>query len=109
MLGLLVTPSHLGATLRPALIIAVVLTFAARPLVVSLCLVPFGFSLREICYIGWVGLRGAVPIFLAIIPVINPGPTNESFFNIVFVIVIASVLLQGWTIPLVARWLGVSK
>lgn len=108
MLGLLVTPHNLGATLVSALIIAAVLMFAARPLAVALCLVPFGFSLREISYIGWVGLRGAVPIFLSIIPVISPGPTTESFFNIVFVIVIASLLLQGWTIPLVADWLGVA-
>lgn len=108
MLGLLVTPHDLDATLIPALIIAAVLMFAARPLAVVLCSVPFGFSLREIGYIGWVGLRGAVPIFLAIIPVISPGPTTESFFNVVFVIVIASLLLQGWTIPLVARWLGVA-
>jgi cell volume regulation protein A len=108
MLGLLVTPRHLGATLVPALIIAAVLMFAARPLAVVLCSAPFGFSLREIGYIGWVGLRGAVPIFLAIIPVISPGPTTESFFNVVFVVVIASLLLQGWTIPLVARWLGIA-
>lgn len=107
MLGLLVTPHDLGATLVPALMIAAVLMFAARPLAVALCLAPFGFSLRKIGYIGWVGLRGAVPIFLAIIPVISPGPTTESFFNVVFVIVIVSLLLQGWTIPLVARWLDV--
>ena len=108
MLGLLVTPHDLGSTLVPALIIAAVLMFAARPLAVALCSAPFGFSLREIGYIGWVGLRGAVPIFLAIIPVISPGPTTESFFNVVFVIVIASLLLQGWTIAPVARWLGIA-
>lgn len=108
MLGLLVTPRDLGETLLPALIIAAALMFAARPLAVAVCLAPFGFSLKEIVYIGWVGLRGAVPIFLAIIPVISPGPTTEAFFNIVFVIVITSLLLQGWTIPLVARWLGVA-
>ncbi len=47
-------------------------------------------------------------LFLAIIPVISPGPMTESFFNIVFVIVIVSLLLQGWTIPVVARWLGLA-
>ena len=87
---------------------AAVLIFVARPLAVLVCLVPFHFQFREQLYIGWVGLRGAVPIFLSIIPVISPGPTTESFFNVVFVIVIASLVLQGWTIPVVAHWLGVS-
>ena len=108
MLGLLVTPRDLGVTLAPALVVAVILMFAARPLAVTLCLAPFGFSMREMAYIGWVGLRGAVPIFLAIIPVISPGPVTVGFFNVVFVIVIASLLLQGWTIPVVARWLRVA-
>jgi cell volume regulation protein A len=61
---------------------------------------------RQQAFVGWGGLRGAVPIFLAIIPVISPGPVDESFFNIVFVVVIAAWLLQGWTISLAARWLG---
>ena len=66
------------------------------------------FAAREQLYIGWVGLRGAVPIFLAIIPVISPGPITVSFFNVVFVIVVTSLLLQGWTISARARWLGVA-
>jgi cell volume regulation protein A len=108
MLGLLVTPSDLGATLVPGLTIAAILMFAARPLAVVACLLPFGFNPREHIYVGWVGLRGAVPIFLAIIPVISPGPVTVSFFNMVFVIVICSLVLQGWTIPVVARWLGLA-
>lgn len=109
MLGLLVIPGDLGILLGPALAMAAILIFVARPLAVLLCLAPFRFQFREQLYIGWVGLRGAVPIFLSIIPVISPGPTTESFFNIVFVIVIASLVLQGWTIPVVAHWLGVSE
>jgi cell volume regulation protein A len=62
--------------------------------------------LRERIFIGWVGLRGAVPIFLAIIPVVSPGPVDVNFFNIVFMVVIASLLLQGWSIPWLARRLG---
>jgi cell volume regulation protein A len=107
MLGLLVTPAQLGTILLPALAMAGVLIFVARPVAVLLCLIPFRFRAREQLYIGWVGLRGAVPIFLAIIPVISPGPITVSFFNIVFVIVVASLTLQGWTISAVAGWLGV--
>jgi potassium/hydrogen antiporter len=108
MLGLLVTPRELGAVVLPALAMAAVLIFVARPLAVFVCLIPFRFAPREQLYIGWVGLRGAVPIFLAIIPVISPGPITVSFFNIVFVIVVNSLVLQGWTISAMARWLGVA-
>ncbi|MCF8723741.1 cell volume regulation protein A [Nitrospina gracilis] len=107
MLGLLITPSALGATLLPALAVAMVLMFVARPLAVAICLVPFRFPWRDHFYIGWVGLRGAVPIFLAIIPVISPGPVTVTFFNVVVIIVIASLVLQGWTIPWVAHLLKV--
>ena len=109
MLGLLVTPSELPATLLPALAIAAVLMLVARPLAVLACLAPFGMPLRQQAYVGWVGLRGAVPIFLAIIPVISPGPVTIAFFNVVFVVVIASLVLQGWTISPMARWLKVTR
>jgi potassium/hydrogen antiporter len=108
MLGLLVTPAELSGVLLPALAMAGVLIFVARPIAVLLCLLPFGFPFRQQLYIGWVGLRGAVPIFLAIIPVISPGPITVSFFNIVFVIVVVSLVLQGWTLSAAARWLGVA-
>jgi cell volume regulation protein A len=108
MLGLLFTPQELGAVLLPALAMAAVLLFVARPLAVLICLAPFRFPAREQLYIGWVGLRGAVPIFLAIIPVTSPGPMTVSFFNVVFVIVVTSLVLQGWTISAAARWLGVA-
>lgn len=107
MLGLLVTPRDLPAALPTALVIAAVLIFVARPLATLICLTPLRFPLRQQLFIGWVGLRGAVPIFLAIIPVISPGPVTVDFFNEVFVVVIASLVLQGWTIGPAARLLKV--
>jgi cell volume regulation protein A len=108
LLGLLVTPSALLDTLAPALLIAAGLMFIARPAAVFLSAGPFRFTLRETTFLSWVGLRGAVPIFLAIIPVITPGPVNTSFFNVVFIIVVTSLVLQGWTIAASARWLGLT-
>lgn len=107
MLGLLVTPRDLPAALPAGLVIAAVLMFVARPLATMICLTPLRFPLRQQLFIGWVGLRGAVPIFLAIIPVISPGPVTVDFFNEVFVVVIASLVLQGWTIGPAARLLKV--
>ncbi len=107
VLGLLVTPRDLPADISSALIMAGVLMFIARPLAAIICLAPLKFSFREQLFIGWVGLRGAVPIFLAIIPVISPGPVNVHFFNQVFIVVIASLVLQGWTISFAAKKLGV--
>ena len=108
MLGLLVTPHSLPQDAVAGLIVAAVLVFVARPLAVVPCLAPLGYSLREQAFVGWVGLRGAVPIFLAILPVISPGPVTVHLFNQVFVVVIASLILQGWTIPLAARVLRVT-
>ncbi len=106
MLGLLVTPSDLSATLIPALMIALVLMFFARPFAVAICAIPARFSIKETIYLSWVGLRGAVPIFLAIFPVITPGPIQTDFFNIVFIVVVTSLVLQGWTVSSSAKWLG---
>ncbi|GER06186.1 hypothetical protein GCM10007972_09110 [Iodidimonas muriae] len=108
MLGLLVKPSALTATWIEALVIAAVLMFVARPLAVALCTGPLRFRTSEQLFLGWVGLRGAVPIYLAIFPVITAGPVTVEFFNIVFVIVVASLVLQGWTVAPAARWLGLS-
>jgi cell volume regulation protein A len=103
MLGLLVTPSTLPAEVWQATVVAVTLMFIARPLATMVCLAPLGFTLQEQAFVGWVGLRGAVPIFLAIIPVISPGPVTVEFFNTVFIVVIASLVLQGWTVPWLAK------
>lgn len=109
MLGLLVTPRDLVAQIPTALVIAGVLMFVARPVASFVCLLRMGFSAREKVFVGWVGLRGAVPIFLAIIPVISPGPIAVEFFNEIFIVVIASLVLQGWTIPLAAKVLKVEE
>lgn len=103
MLGLLVNPSELGAEAAGAGVVALLLMFVARPIAIAICLAPFRFSWRERLFIAWVGLRGAVPIFLAIIPVISSGPIEVPFFNIVFIVVVASLACQGWTIPWLAR------
>jgi len=108
MLGMLVTPASLPAIALPALVVAVLLIFIARPIAVATCLTPFRVPARQQAYVAWVGIRGAVPIFLAIIPVISPGPVTVEFFNIVFVVVIVSLVLQGWTIAPMARWLRVT-
>jgi cell volume regulation protein A len=97
-LGLLATPSEFGAVLWPALALAAVLIFVARPLAVWLCLLPFGFNSREVLFICWVGLRGAVSILLAILPALGGVSDGPEFFNIVFIMVISSLVVQGWTI-----------
>ncbi|WP_367998529.1 potassium/proton antiporter [Neptunomonas phycophila] len=107
LLGLLVTPSSLLTHGLEALAIAAFLIFVARPLAVMICLLPFDFRWSENFYISWVGLRGAVPIVLALYPVIA-GLTNANLlFEITFTVVLISLLLQGSTVPLVARWLKV--
>jgi cell volume regulation protein A len=105
-LGLLATPSQFGRVLVPAMALAVVLTFFARPAAVWLCLLPFGFTRHEIAFVSWVGLRGAVSILLAILPVIAGLPHGQDIFNTAFIIVLVSLLLQGWTIRPMANWLG---
>ena len=103
LLGLLVTPEHLIDTLVAALAVAVALMLFARPVAVFLCLIPFPFPWREKAFISWVGLRGAVGIFLASIPLLVHLPKAEIYFNIAFVVVLASLLVQGWSIGWAAR------
>ncbi len=108
LLGLLVTPSKVLPVLGPALIVALVLIFIARPVAVWLCLAPFNFSSAEKTFISWVGLRGAVSIFLAAIPTLSNVPGAEIFFNVAFVAVFVSLALQGWTVNFAARRLNVA-
>jgi potassium/hydrogen antiporter len=103
MLGLLVTPSALVPILGPSLVVAAVLTLVARPVAVALCLLPFRYAAPEIAFISWVGLRGAVPIFLAIIPVLAGLPDAAMFFGVAFIVVLISLILQGWTVAAAAR------
>lgn len=105
MLGLYAAPSEFVAAAPGALLLAFVLIFVARPVAVWLCLLPFGFRGREQVFVGWVGLRGAVSILLAILPVIAQLPNGQLYFNTVFIVVLVSLVLQGWTIRPLARWL----
>jgi cell volume regulation protein A len=107
MLGLLVFPSRLGVVAFRGTCLALLLAFIARPLVVVLCLLPFRYSWKERLYIGWVGLRGAVPIILATFPVLARVPGNQLLFNVVFFAVVVSSVLPGATVSRVSRWLKV--
>ena len=107
LLGLLVTPSEALRTWLPALGVAAVLMGLARPVAVWLCLWPFRFPPHDIAFIAWVGLRGAVPIVLAVFPLMAEVDGAKTFFHIAFVVVLASLLLQGTTLPWAARRAGV--
>jgi cell volume regulation protein A len=107
VLGLLVTPRNMLVELGPAIAIAAFLMLVARPLAVWLCLLPFRFPAREVGFISWVGLRGAVPIVLAIFPVVMGLEHSSTLFNVTFAVVLFSLLVQGSTIGLAARWLRV--
>jgi cell volume regulation protein A len=84
------------------------LMLVARPLAVGLCLLPFGFSPRSVIFVGWVGLRGAVSIFLAAIPTLAGLPNAALYFNVAFVVVLVSLVVQGWTVAPAARRLGLA-
>jgi cell volume regulation protein A len=108
LLGLLAWPEELLKTALPALVIALALMVFARPLTVFLCLSPFRFSWREKTFISWVGLRGAVGIFLGSIPLLVGVPNAQVYFDIAFVVVLTSLLIQGWSIAWAARTLHIA-
>jgi cell volume regulation protein A len=107
MLGLLVTPSDLLPTLIPAVLIAVFLVVIARPIAVVACLLPFRFAWNEHAFIAWVGLRGAVAIFLGTIPVLAGIEHASIYFEVAFAVVLVSLIVQGWTLARAARLLDV--
>jgi len=108
LLGLLASPQRLLDSVGPSVIVALVLMLVARPLAVFLCLVPFRFNWREKVFIAWTGLRGAVAIFLASIPMLVGLSKAYLYFDVAFVVVVISLLLQGWTLAPAARWLHVA-
>ena len=108
LLGLLSWPGRLLDAALPAMAVAAVLMLIARPVSIFLCLAPFRFSLREKTFMSWVGLRGAVGIFIASIPMLVGLPNAQLYFDVGFIVVLISLLVQGWTIAPAAHWLGVS-
>jgi cell volume regulation protein A len=107
VLGLLAFPSRVLAEGAVGVTLALVLAVLVRPLVVALCLAPFRtFTPRETGYVGWVGLRGAVPIILATYPVLAGAPGARRVFDVVFLIVVVNALVPGATVPWLTRRLG---
>ncbi len=109
LLGLLITPHALLPQAPAILAVTVVLIVVARPVATFACLLPFGFGPRETGFAAWVGLRGAVPIYLTIIPVLQGAPDGERLFGIAFGTVVASLVVQGWTIRQAAGLLGFGR
>ncbi len=109
-LGLLVNPSELREVWVPGLIISLVMIFVSRPLAVFVSLSPFrSYTFRDRLLVSWVGLRGAVPIIFAILCRASDVPHSDVMFNIVFLCTLVSLVVQGTTLPMVSRWLGVSE
>jgi cell volume regulation protein A len=109
MLGLYASPMRLPAAIAPALIAGVVLLLAARPLSVMAAAVPFRLPWREQAFLSWSGLRGAVPIVLALVALQEGAPNAQRLVDVVFVLVVVLTLLQGTTLPWVARRLEVVR
>lgn len=108
-LGLLVFPSHMLPVIGIGLLISLFLMFVARPVSVFISMAFFKSSLQDKVYVSWVGLRGAVPIVFATYPLLAGVEKSDMIFNVVFFIVLTSVMLQGTTIKLMADWLGLSE
>ncbi|KKO19841.1 MAG: potassium/proton antiporter [Candidatus Brocadia sp.] len=103
ILGLLVFPSHITPLIETGFLLTFLLMVVARPVSVLLCLLPFNIDMRKKLMVAWVGLRGSVPIILATFPFMAGIPQADTIFNIVFLIVIASVFIQGTSIPALSK------
>ena len=109
VLGMLVYPSQLLDAAWIGTIVGLALAFVARPVMVALCLLPLRFPRNEVLYVGWVGLRGAVPIILATFPVLAGASGAARLFNIVFFIVVLNAFLPGTTVPWMTRRLALES
>jgi cell volume regulation protein A len=109
LLGLLLFPSRLVGVAGVGLVVALVLALFARPLAVAICLIPFRLPMSEVAYVGWVGLRGAVPIVLATIPVMSGASGAHVLFDVVFFTIVVGSLLPGATVRWVTRQLRVQS
>lgn len=109
LLGLLVVPGELWDVAAKGLLLSVVLIFVARPLATLLVTQLSGLNLRERTILGWAGLRGAIPIWLATFPVVSGVAESTLIFDVVFFVVLTSTVIQGATVEPVARWLGVTS
>lgn len=105
VLGLLSFPSRLVENAGEGLAVAAVLVFIARPVAVFGLMSPFGFTWRELIFVSWSGLKGAVPIILATFPLLFGLPGGERYFDIIFFVVLVSALLQGLSLSWLAKWL----
>jgi potassium/hydrogen antiporter len=109
LLGLYASPARLPGVLIPALVVGAVLVVLARPLSVAVALTPLRVPWREQAFLSWSGLRGAVPIVLALIALTRGFPGAQRLVDVVFVLVVLLTVVQGITLPLVVRWLGLSR
>ncbi|HEX6357837.1 potassium/proton antiporter [Actinophytocola sp.] len=109
LLGLFMSPNRLLDAVVPGLVAGIVVTFLARPISVAVSLTPFRMPWREQAFLSWAGLRGAVPIVLAMIPITEGVPDAEQLVDAVFVLVIVLTIVQGSTLPLFAKVLGLAK
>lgn len=107
-LGLLSFPSHVREASSEGMLVAAILLLLARPVAVAACLLPARYDWREIVFASWAGLKGAVPIILAIYPLMFAIDDAEAIFNLVFFVVLLSVSIQGWSLAPLARWLGLT-
>lgn len=104
-LGLLSFPSDVREAGSEGILVAAILMLISRPVAVVLCLLPFRYDWREVVFASWAGLKGAVPIVLAIYPLMFAVEHADYVFNLVFFVVLVSVLIQGWSLGPLARWL----
>jgi cell volume regulation protein A len=109
LLGLYASPARLPVAVIPALVAGAVLVVLARPLSVALALTPLRVPWREQAFLSWSGLRGAVPIVLALIALTRGFPGAQRLVDVVFVLVVLLTVVQGVTLPLLARWLGLAR